>query len=232
MSGLQPVRPAESQWGFHRQLPLAIAASALLHAGVIGWWLSRPAIMPGSPGMQTVTVDLVAFESPASQAEPLKTEPLKTEPEVLPDGEGPPQHQLVPKPPVKKPSPGKRAVRVEQDGETAQPVAATVAPANVASPAPAQVTAARYDAAYLRNPAPVYPSSSRRLGEEGRVLLRVQVSAEGSAITVQVKQSSGFERLDTAARNAVAGWKFVPAYENGLAITSWVEVPLQFSLKK
>jgi len=196
--------------------------------------------MSGSPAMQTVTVDLIALEPPAPEpmkqtsqpASPIQPEPLvQPEPEVLPDGEMALQHKAAPKSPEKKPSPKKSSAALVSTSPVAQQAAAP-APANAASPVPAPVTAARYDAAYLRNPAPGYPSQSRRLGEEGRVLLRVQVSAEGSAITVQVKQSSGFERLDDAARNAVARWKFVPAHQNGLAITSWVEVPLQFSLKK
>ena len=122
-------------------------------------------------------------------------------------------------------------MHTEQTSAVAQEDPA-VMPANVTSPAPAPMTAARYDAGYLNNPAPAYPSISRRLGEEGRVLLRVQVSAAGGAMSVEVKQSSGYERLDDAARHAVSQWKFVPAHQNGLPITSWVEVPLQFKLKK
>ena len=97
--------------------------------------------------------------------------------------------------------------------------------------APVAVTAARYDAAYLRNPAPAYPPLSRRLNEQGKVLLRVEVSADGQPLTIELKQSSGFVRLDDAARKAVAQWRFVPARQGEAAVVSWVEVPVQFSLK-
>jgi len=101
-------------------------------------------------------------------------------------------------------------------------------PAVVAAPAP--VLAPRFDADYLQNPKPVYPAISRRLGEEGRVTLRVKVSTQGSPLSVDIKQSSGFVRLDDAARGAVERWKFVPAKQGGEAIEAWVLVPLHFSL--
>ena len=90
------------------------------------------------------------------------------------------------------------------------------------------VTAARFDADYLHNPAPQYPSQSRRLKEEGTVLLLVQVSAEGSPVSIQIRQSSGFERLDEAGLQAVRQWRFVPAKRGNEAIASSVIVPIQF----
>lgn len=110
-----------------------------------------------------------------------------------------------------------------------QPPAPPVA--EVAPPAPPVVTAPRFDADYLSNPKPVYPLASRRLGEEGKVLLRVKVSPDGTALSVEIKQSSGFPRLDDAARDAVVRWRFVPARRGDEAIESWVTVPIVFSLQ-
>lgn len=93
------------------------------------------------------------------------------------------------------------------------------------------VQAARFDAAYLNNPQPVYPAFSRRLREEGKVLLKVQVSAAGAATHVQLASSSGYERLDAAALQAVTHWRFVPAREGGQARASWVLVPVNFTLR-
>lgn len=113
-----------------------------------------------------------------------------------------------------------------------QPPAPVSAPAIVAAPAPAPAfVAARFDADYLDNPKPLYPHASRRLGEEGKVVLRVFVSAEGEAKRVEVKHSSGFQRLDQAAEEAVARWRFVPAKRGEQAVTAWVVVPIVFSLK-
>lgn len=107
------------------------------------------------------------------------------------------------------------------------PVAA--APIN-AAPAPVAITAARFDADYLDNPKPVYPHASRRLGEQGKVLLRVFVSAAGFAEKVEVKFGSGFARLDQAAHDAVSRWRFVPARRGDEAVAAWVQVPITFQL--
>jgi protein TonB len=92
------------------------------------------------------------------------------------------------------------------------------------------LVAARFDVAYLHNPRPAYPDASRRLGQEGRVVLRVRVSAQGLPVAVAVKQSSGFSRLDEAARAAVERWRFVPARRGDEAVESLAEVPIQFNL--
>ena len=88
------------------------------------------------------------------------------------------------------------------------------------------------DPDYLSNPAPVYPSESLRHGEQGTVLLRVHVSADGRALSVEIEKSSGFPRLDVSAMEAVQTWKFVPAKRGGEPIESWVDVPVIFSLRQ
>lgn len=106
---------------------------------------------------------------------------------------------------------------------------APTAPVNVA-PAPEAVTAPRFDADYLDNPKPVYPATSRRLGEQGKVLLRVLVSASGLAEKVELKTGSNFARLDQAAQEAVSRWRFVPARRGEQPIAAWVQVPVTFQL--
>ena len=98
-------------------------------------------------------------------------------------------------------------------------------------PAPLPVIAPRFDAAYLDNPSPVYPALSRRLGERGRVLLRVYVNADGTAREVQVRTPSGSARLDQAAKQAVERWRFVPARQGEDAVGAWVLVPISFQLE-
>lgn len=100
----------------------------------------------------------------------------------------------------------------------------------IPAPVPPPTAAARFEADYLKNPKPVYPVVSRRLGEEGRVVLRVRVNAEGLPVLVEIRQSSGFQRLDEAARAAVERWRFVPARQGSETIESSVLVPLQFTL--
>jgi len=83
---------------------------------------------------------------------------------------------------------------------------------------------------YLRNPAPVYPLSAKRRGLHGLVLLDVEVSKTGLPIQVNVKQSTGYKILDNAARGAVERWQFLPALEQGKAVSAFVQVPIRFAL--
>ena len=83
---------------------------------------------------------------------------------------------------------------------------------------------------YLRNPPPKYPAESRKLREEGLVLLKVSVTANGRAADVQLQRSSGFARLDDAALKAVRGWEFNPARAGGTPVACAVEVPVRFGL--
>ena len=87
------------------------------------------------------------------------------------------------------------------------------------------------DPNYLSNPAPIYPPASLRNGEQGTVLLRVHVSADGRALSVEIEKSSGFARLDASALETVRSWTFVPAKKGGEPVDSWVDVPVIFSLK-
>jgi biopolymer transport protein ExbB len=72
---------------------------------------------------------------------------------------------------------------------------------------------------------------SKRLGEQGLVMLRVWVSAEGLPKQGQIKKSSGYERLDQAALQALAKWRFAPGKRNGQPEGMWYEVPLNFVLE-
>lgn len=176
---------------------------------------------------------LAARADPAQPLRALTVRVLETAP--APPKAGPPR----PKPAAAQPG----APPVPPPVLTAAGTAATVSPFAVApqpEPRPAEsypappaalpVAAARFDADYLQNPKPVYPPVSRRLGEEGKVVLRVRVGAQGASLAVEVRQSSGHPRLDEAARAAVEKWRFVPARQGGEAVEATVLVPLHFTL--
>lgn len=80
------------------------------------------------------------------------------------------------------------------------------------------------------NPTPLYPISAARRREQGRVVLRVDVTADGRADAVQVAVSSGFSALDRAAIEAVRLWRFVPATRGGTPVPGAAEVPINFTL--
>ena len=83
----------------------------------------------------------------------------------------------------------------------------------------------------LHNDPPVYPDESRMAHEEGVVILRVEVTAAGEAASVSIKQSSGYFRLDQAARQAVKHWRFHPGLVAGLPVQSEADVPVRFKLE-
>ena len=73
---------------------------------------------------------------------------------------------------------------------------------------------------------------SKRLGEEGTVVLLLTVSGEGRVTEAKIDQSSGFERLDEAAsKEAVRSWRFLPGTRNGKPETMQFRLKVTFSLK-
>lgn len=80
---------------------------------------------------------------------------------------------------------------------------------------------------------PPYPPIARRLGEEGKVTLRLAVSAEGRVTEAEIVRSSGREDLDQAAQSwIVAHWTYKPAQDNGVAVTSQVLATVAYSLSE
>ena len=88
-----------------------------------------------------------------------------------------------------------------------------------------------FNVSYFSNPEPEYPSLSRRQREQGLVKLRVHVTEEGRAGEVTLHMSSGYERLDRAALDAVRRWRFRPAQRAGTPVSGWVVVPVRFELQ-
>lgn len=82
---------------------------------------------------------------------------------------------------------------------------------------------------YVKPPAPVYPRESARRREYGTVLLRVLVDSSGRAAQIQVERSSGYQRLDHAARQAVEGAQFRPYEVNGIRQAAQVLIPIEFT---
>jgi protein TonB len=163
-----------------------------------------PKPLPPKPRVQAPAPPRVA-PAPIITAAPTVPTPQVTAPPVV----APPPPESVPAPPAPAP----------------------VAVAPPAPPAPAPLVPPSFNANYLNNPAPAYPPISRRMGEEGKVVLRVRVNERGLPDEVQVKASSGSERLDTTALETVRHWKFVPARRGDTPVEAWVLVPISFSLR-
>jgi protein TonB len=153
--------------------------------------------------------------TPVKQTTPPATTPVKTSPPL----------PLA----IADPTPSPHApTGVIASVAPAPPVAA---PMTEAPPASARVQLPSSDADYLQNPKPAYPSMSKRLGEQGQVVVRVLIDVYGKAQTADIKQSSGFDRLDQAALNTVLRWRYVPGKHAGVAQTMWFNVPINFVLE-
>ena len=122
-------------------------------------------------------------------------------------------------------------------------------PPPVAMPRPAEATASdpvadatpqysRPDAALapgsvpvpISKPAMKYPAEALRNNETGKVVVRIEVGADGEPTAVSIVTRSGSRSLDRAAVQAAKGWRFRPAQQNGRTVPAAVEVPIVFSL--
>lgn len=179
------------------------------------------------PSIATMSVSMLALEAEAPQAQPAPPPPRQsapTPPTRTPQPRPQPQREAV----ISAPS--STAAAAELTSAAPQPPAVAESSASAAAAESAPPSPPRFDADYLQNPRPEYPALSRRLGEQGRVVLRVRVEANGNAGLVELHRSSGFSRLDEAALQAVRRWKFVPARRGNEAVAESVLVPIPFIL--
>ncbi len=203
----------QSKYALHTTIALVVLAHAAILAAVTNTPERHLVVEP--PTIQGV---IIASEPITEQAPP----PPPVEQKTLPKPE-------TPKIPVPKTPASERAPQVEQNTPPQVPVDV---PTKTAEPSTAPVVPPQADTSQFNNPAPVYPTQSRRLKETGVVVLEVLVKADGSLGDMRLKTSSGYTRLDDAAQKAVKGWRFVPAKRGNEAIDFWYELPIEFSLNR
>ena len=220
----------------------ALAAVVATHLGFLWWVTSAPVQPPPTLATSSIQGVLIAAEAPV----PPQPRPLPAPPDPPPAPEPPKPKPELPKPvPKPKPKPpSERAITVPEPAATPAaeanaPSEPQTAPPRVAAPPdrpgppspPAPLVPPRADAAHLNNPAPDYPSVSRRIGEEGEVLLDVHILPDGSVGEIRLRESSGFPRLDQAALEVVRRWRYVPARRGDTPIAYWYVQPIVFSLR-
>jgi len=84
----------------------------------------------------------------------------------------------------------------------------------------------------FKNRSPIYPEFARSQGWEGLVLLRAFIRKDGRPSEVLLDRSSGYKILDKVAVEAVLNWQFLPARAGRLTFSTWVRIPVRFSLDK
>ena len=238
------MRSFESSAAHSARSKVAVTAMVLAVHALALWGLQR---LPGAtPAPMVIPAQVIATfitpePEPIVMPEPMPLAP--PEPVVQPKPVPKPQPKPQPKP---KPQPLPKAVASPDpapataptgtlDPEPTAPATPTPAPtaaqASATTDAPAAIVMPSSSAAYLNNPRPSYPAISKRMGEQGKVMLRVFVNAQGQPEQIQIQQSSGFDRLDKAAVDAVRRWKFTPGSRNGVAEAMWNIVPINFVLE-
>ena len=214
----------------------------VLHVGLI-WALQSSLLLRTAELIVPAEVLAQLIELPEPKREPAPPAPP-----------APPARPVTPAPAVQKkpvPRPAARPQPLAITDPTPSPnaPAGILTPAPVAPPAPvAEAPAApgapaaaasssssvqlpSSNADYLQNPKPAYPPLSKRLGEQGKVIVRVLIGADGTPQKAELRQSSGFERLDQAALATVLKWRYVPGKRGGVAEDMWFNVPINFVLE-
>jgi len=228
----------------------ALVAAGVLAVHALALWAvltaqPTPAPEPLEPP-QVISATLIAPDPkpPSRQPEPVKPAPKAV---TMPRPAAPPQPAPVPLPqparpvtstpspvaPSSAPQAAPAAPAAASTHATASPqAAAPAAPAATPSPAAApKVELPSTSADYLNNPKPPYPPLSKRLNEQGLVVLRVHIEADGSASKAEIRTSSGYDRLDQAALQTVLRWRYVPGKRGGVAEAMWFNVPINFVLE-
>lgn len=229
-------------YSFKRNIVPALIIVCALHILVffsIAYVFSNDRVDISTQSETAISIQFaVVPESSAAEAfAPQVAEPEAShEPEPVIDSEPQPVVSL-PKPKPKQQDKPKSKVRPDANKSPSVPAAVAqgassekASPVTSAAPQSVQHRSEGDSAAVVRRVKPSYPAISRRMGEEGRVVLNVLVKADGTAGAVSVKRSSGFPRLDDAASNAVRVWRFEPYKIGGLAADHEYSVVVDFSL--
>lgn len=221
VSLVQPAAPPPVERYRARSRPNlpAIAAILMLHAVAIGALVQVRNHVQRVEEAKLTVVNLSPPPPPppAAQAPP----PPPSTPQVV----APPPIVQTPAPPV--------PVQTTPDPvpvPAAVPVAVSVPgpPAPVAPPvAPGIVQAGDLGAQMVAGKPPRYPVESRRKREQGTVVLTLILGLDGAVESISVSQSSGFSRLDNAARDAVKNWRWKPILRSGqpVRVKGVVEIP-------
>lgn len=244
-SALPPPSPAS-----HAGRNVAIIGSVLLMHGVALWAFDRGLLRPPVEVIvpAQILAEMIAPPPPAAPPAPAP-EPAPPTSAPPPKVAAPPRPAPAPRPrPAPRPAPAPQPLAVQESAAPAPVVAAPAPPAPApapapvpappapapapAPPAPPVVVQPSSNAAYLNNPPPPYPPMSKRLGETGRVIVRVLIGPNGRAQEARIQRSSGFERLDEIAlETARDRWRYVPGTRNGVPEAMWFNVPINFVLE-
>lgn len=192
-----------------------------LHAAAL-WGLWQHRLIPSPQEAMTLFVNFIAPPEPVRKVE-LKPPPPRPQPI-----EKPQPRQIVAETPVVAPT---DYVAPPPPPQPAPAIAASVAPPALPRPAEPVALGGELSVACPDRTPPRYPPQSRRLNEEGVVVLRVELDEHGGVGAARVASGSGYTRLDEAALAAVRTWRCNPAQRAGRPVRAVALQPFKFILQ-
>jgi protein TonB len=217
-----PPPARRARWETFIGLALVVGVHAV---ALYGLWSYR--MLPSPAETVTLFVNLIRPEAPPAPPRPEPPPPpppSKPRPQpVEPPPPAPPEPQQIvveapivaPAEPVALPPPAPPQPVIELPPPSAEPLSL---PGELSASCP------------LRIP-PAYPLLSRRMGEQGRVVLRVELDEQGAVSSATVVSSSGARRLDEAALAAVRQWRCNPAQRGGVPVRASALQPFLFQIE-
>jgi protein TonB len=195
-------------------------------AGIVTQPTIRGIVIPAPPAE--------VVQAPSRREKPVDAKPLEPErpyrePPPEPELEFGPEPERLPALPTSETAIATPPEPAEPEPVAAMPPSVSAAEDNDALGAPVTPPLAHAD--QFDNPAPAYPAESRRRREQGTVWLDVLILPDGTVGEVRVRESTGFERLDRTAVEAVQQWRYEPARRGREPIHYWYVQPLHFVLR-
>ena len=200
------------------RFPSLLFVLALHAAAIYGLWSHR--LLPTPTEAATLFVNFIAPPAPQKAAEPMRP---AAAPKPRPI-EKQQTSQLVAE------TPAVVATDYVAPPPLAKPAAVIEAPAMALPVGPVAISS-ELAVACPERPAPGYPALSRRLGETGKVVLRVELDEQGLVAAARVETTSGYERLDQAALAAVKTWRCNPPRRDGQPVRAVARQPFHFVLQ-
>ncbi len=202
----------------------------LVFHGALFYFLMSQKLIPPPENMVTLFAEIVKPPAP-KQPPKVKTEPkpVKLQPVKKPKPPKPKKRRIVSKAPV----------QTKQEYVAPPPPPLEPEPEPEPEPAPAVpqiptgpvMLSSELSVSCPELAAPVYPSISRRMGEEGKLVLRVELDEKGRVDKARVATSSGYSRLDNAALETVRKWRCKPSTREGHAVRAVALQPFNFVLQ-
>jgi len=205
---------------YSKGIAVGLAVSLLLHVSGLAW-LGKD---DSQPAPVVVEARLVGFVPPAAESVPAPekiTPPARPEPKQVEKSKSWQRLVKAPTKSAQEPKPASEALTVVSEAAVETPVRT-----------PRLMTPSTEHAIVCPDQAaPAYPSISRRLGEEGVVILKVELDESGGVSNAQVASSSGYPRLDESARMTVSSWRCSPSLLHGQPVRMTAMQPFKFMLQ-